>query len=65
MRFPDLFALAVAACATAQPLLVDGDVCLDVGGGDPHNEGPLAGLTTYRLVRHASRPAGRGDHGVR
>lgn len=49
--------LAVAACATAQPLLVDGDVCLDVEVAVIHTEGPLAGLTTYRLYATLPGPA--------
>lgn len=50
MRFPVLFALLTsAACAAAQPILVDGDVCLDVEVVALHNEGPLEGMTTYRL----------------
>ena len=50
MRFPLLFALlTAAACAAAQPILVDGDVCLDVEVVALHNEGPLEGMTTYRL----------------
>ncbi len=50
MRFSLLFCLmAVAACAIAQPLLVNGDVCLDVEVVAIHNEGPLEGMTTYRL----------------
>ena len=48
---------AVAACATAQPLLVDGDVCLDVEVAVIHTEGPLAGLTTYRLYATLPGPA--------
>jgi len=54
--FLSLF-LAVAACATAQPLLVDGDVCLDVEVAVIHTEGPLAGLTTYRLYATLPGPA--------
>ena len=49
--------LAVAACARAQPLLVDGDVCLDVEVAVIHTEGPLAGLTTYRLYATLPGPA--------
>ncbi len=49
--------LAVAACATAQPLLVDGDVCLDVEVAVIHTEGPLVGLTTYRLYATLPGPA--------
>jgi len=49
--------LAVAACATAQPLLVDGDVCLDVEVAVIHTEGPLFGLTTYRLYATLPGPA--------
>ncbi|MGB1618243.1 MAG: hypothetical protein ACPHBM_01355 [Flavobacteriales bacterium] len=54
--FLSLF-LAVAACATAQPLLVDGDVCLDVEVAVIHTEGPLAGLTTYHLYATLPGPA--------
>lgn len=49
--------LTVAACATAQPFLVDGDVCLDVEVAVIHTEGPLAGLTTYRLYATLPGPA--------
>jgi len=50
MRFSFLFAfLTAAACAVAQPTLVDGDVCLDVEVIALHNDGPLEGMTTYRL----------------
>lgn len=41
--------MGMAACAIAQPLLVNGDVCLDVEVVALHNEGPLEGMTTYRL----------------
>ena len=59
MRFPLLFSLlTAAACAAAQPILVDGDVCLDVEVVALHNEGPLEGMTTYRLLSliHISEP---------
>ena len=49
--------LAVAACATAQPLLVDGPVCLDVQVVAIHNEGPLEGMKTYRLYATLPGPA--------
>ena len=50
MRFPILLGLlSLAACAFAQPLLVNGDVCLDVEVVAIHNDGPLEGMTTYRL----------------
>ena len=39
------------------PLLVDGDVCLDVEVAVIHTEGPLAGLTTYRLYATLPGPA--------
>ena len=50
--------LAVAACAMAQPASSDGDICLDVEVVAIHTEGPLAGMTTYRL--YATLP-GLGD----
>jgi len=50
MRFSFLFCLlGLAACVCAQPLLVNGDVCLDVEVVAIHNDGPLEGMTTYRL----------------
>lgn len=49
--------LSVAACATAQPLLVDGPVCLDVEVVAIHNAGPLEGMTTYRLYATLPGPA--------
>ena len=41
--------LLAAAFATAQPVLVDGDVCLDIEVVAIHTDGPLEGMTTYRL----------------
>lgn len=50
MRFCLLFSLLLtAACAVAQPVLVGGDVCLDIEVVTLHTEGPLEGMTTYRL----------------
>ena len=52
MRFK-LFFLGLtvwwACSAVAQPLLVDGDVCLDIEVVAIHTEGELEGMTTYRL----------------
>lgn len=52
MRFKLQF-LGLALCtvffAEAQPVLVDGDVCLDIEVVAIHTEGALEGLTTYRL----------------
>ena len=41
--------LLMAAFATAQPVLVDGDVCLDIEVVAIHTDGALEGMTTYRL----------------
>ena len=61
MRFK-LFFLGLALLGTfssaAQPLLVDGDVCLDIEVLAIHTEGDLEGMTTYRL--YATLP-GPGD----
>ncbi|MBK12588.1 MAG: hypothetical protein CL849_03560 [Crocinitomicaceae bacterium] len=41
--------LLLAAFGAAQPVLVDGDVCLDIEVVAIHNEGSLEGMKTYRL----------------
>ena len=60
MRF-QLFFLGLALCLTsvltAQPVLVDGDVCLDVEVVAIHTEGDLEGMTTYRLYATLPGPA--------
>lgn len=50
MRFFPFFLLFfLPLCAVAQPELVNGSVCLDIEVVAVHNEGPLEGMTTYRL----------------
>ena len=58
MRFTSLFLLLCTAfCMQAQPLLVDGDVCLDIEVVAIHQEGALAGMTTYRVYATLPGPA--------
>lgn len=56
-----LFFLGLALCLTsvlaAQPVLVNGDVCLDVEVVAIHTEGDLEGMTTYRLYATLPGPA--------
>lgn len=61
MRFRPILAAAIALLTGlntwAQPLLVDGDVCLDIEVVAIHTEGDLAGMTTYRLYATLPGPA--------
>ena len=60
MRFHSFLAavlLCLSSFLSAQPILVDGDVCLDIEAVAIHTEGELAGLTTYRLYATLPGPA--------
>jgi len=60
MRFHSPLAavlLCLSSFLSAQPLLVVGDVCLDIEAVAIHTEGELAGLTTYRLYATLPGPA--------
>ena len=59
MRFsiPAFFGLLFPAVLLAQPVLVEGDVCLDIEVVAIHTEGELAGHTTYRLYATLPGPA--------
>ena len=52
-----VLALLSVLAGSAQPLLVDGDVCLDIEVVAIHTEGDLAGMTTYRLFATLPGPA--------
>ena len=60
MRFHSPLAavlLCLSSFLSAQPILVDGDVCLDIEVVAIHTEGELAGMTTYRLYATLPGPA--------
>lgn len=60
MRFITLLTgvLLVLTCPSlAQPLLVAGDICLDIEVVAIHTEGDLAGMSTYRLYATLPGPA--------
>lgn len=55
--FPVFLGLFLPLTLLAQPILVEGDVCLDIEVVAIHSEGDLAGLTTYRIYATLPGPA--------